>query len=272
MPLPGEHTTRASTSTAGASQTRALAGQVYGRTAGRIEQTLGVVDRALVALAETPGRKSVVLVTGGLVRNARTSSYRRVVTDSLRANAAIYSLDARGIVALTSSLSAEVTEPLRTQDVSMGAGLTEGRERSEGSESLALDTGGVVLKQNDLAGGLARIAADSRSYYLLGYAPSSRPADGRFHAIGVKVAREGVSVRARRGYWSPGRDEKAPKADARDAGIQRALDAPFDLPDVPVRALAQVLDASGSGRSRGPADRRGRHPGLRLRRARSDLA
>jgi hypothetical protein len=56
-----------------------------------------------------------------------------------------------------------------------------------------------------------------------------------------------VSVRARRGYWAPGRDEKAPKPDARDAGIQRALDAPFDLSDVPVRAVAQVLGASGSG-------------------------
>jgi VWFA-related protein len=229
------------------SQTQALAGQVYARAAGQIEQSLGIIDRALVALAGSPGRKSLVLVTGGLVRNTRLSSYRRVVTDALRANAAIYSLDARGIVAAGSALSAETNEPLRTQDASMGVGLTEGRERSEGSESLALDTGGVVLKQNDLAGGLARIAEDSRSYYLLGYTPATRPADGRFHEIEVKVAREGVRVRARRGYYAPGRNEKAAKAEARDAGIQRALDAPFDLPDVPLRALAQVLGESGSG-------------------------
>jgi VWFA-related protein len=230
-------------------QTRALAGQVYARAAGQLEQSLGIVDRAVAGLAGSPGRKSLVLVTGGLVRDVRLSSYRRVVTDSLRANVAIYSLDARGIVAATSGLSAEVNEPLRTQDASMGVGLTEGRERSEGSESLALDTGGVVLKQNDLAGGLARIAEDSRSYYLLGYAPASRPADGRFHEIQVKVAREGVRVRARRGYYAPGRSEKAAKAEARDAGIQRALDAPFDLSDVPVRALAQVLGEPEPGKA-----------------------
>jgi hypothetical protein len=63
----------------------------------------------------------------------------------------------------------------------------------------------------------------------------------------VKVAREGVRVRARRGYYAPGRDEKPAKADARDAAIQRALDAPFDLPDVTLRALALIFGDAGPG-------------------------
>jgi len=247
--LPGEPNDESQQIDGWRSQTQARAAQVYARAAVQAEQSLGVIDRALSGLAGSPGRKSLVLVTGGLIRNPRLLAYRRVVTDSLRANAAIYSVDARGIVAAGSGLSAEVNEPLRNEELSTGVGLTEGRERSEGSEALALDTGGVVLEQNDLAGGLARIAQDARSYYLLGYTPASRPADGRFHAIEVKVAREGVSVRARRGYYAPGRDEKPATADARDAAIQRALDAPFDLPNVPLRAVALVFGDAGQGQT-----------------------
>jgi VWFA-related protein len=247
--LPGEPNDESEQIDGWRSQTRARAAQVYARAAVQAEQSLGIIDRALAALAGSPGRKSLVLVTGGLIRNPRLPAYRRVVTDSLRANAAIYSVDARGIVAAGSGLQAEVNEPLRLEELSMGVGLTESRERSEGSEALALDTGGVVLRQNDLAGGLARIAGDARSYYLLGYMPAGRPADGRFHAIEVKVAREGVSVRARRGYYAPGRDETPAKADARDTAIQRALDAPFDLSELPLRALALVFGEAGPGQA-----------------------
>ena len=247
--LPGERSDESQQIDGWRSQTQARAAQVYARAAVQTEQSLGVIDRAVAALAGSPGRKSLVLVTGGLIRNPRLAAYRRVVTDSLRANAAIYSVDARGIVAAGSGLQAEVNEPLRNEELSMGVGLTEGRERSEGSEALALDTGGVVLKQNDLAGGLARIAQDARSYYLVGYAPTNRSADGRFRKIEVKVAREGVSVRARRGYFAPGRDERAAQPGGRDAAIQRALDAPFDLPDVPLRALALVFGDAGQGQT-----------------------
>ena len=56
-------------------------------------------------------------------------------------------------------------------------------------------------------------------------------------------------MRARRGYFAPGRDEKAAKAEGRDAAIQRALDAPFDLPEVPLRAIAQVFGEAGPGKA-----------------------
>jgi hypothetical protein len=63
----------------------------------------------------------------------------------------------------------------------------------------------------------------------------------------LKVAREGVKVRARRGYYAPRASEEKPP-ETRDAAMQRALDAPFDLPDVPLRALAQVFGEKEKGR------------------------
>jgi hypothetical protein len=112
---------------------------------------------------------------------------------------------------------------------------------------LAADTGGFSLRdRNDLAAGLARIGRESRSHYLLGYTPARRKADGRFRKIEVEVARDGVSVRARRGYYAPGGDgSRKAAAEGRDAAFQRALDAPFDLADVPLRAIADVLGPAG---------------------------
>jgi VWFA-related protein len=230
-------------------EAQARAAQVYARALPRLEQTLGIVGRSLEALAEARGRKSLVLVSGGLVQDPRIPGFRNVVTQALRANAVIYSLDARGLLAATSGLQADVAQPLDVLDRSTGAGLSETADASEGSEGLAADTGGFVVKnRNDLGQGLARIARESRSYYLVGYAPKNRAADGRFRRIEVAVAREGARVRARRGYYAPGKDTRAARPpEGRDAALQRALDAPFDLPELPLRAIAQAFGEASPG-------------------------
>jgi VWFA-related protein len=222
---------------------------VYARAAMRNEQTLGVVERSLEALSAERGRKSVVFVSGGLVQDPRLGVYRQVVTAARRANAAVYFVDARGLSAAQMGMDAEIGT--RTEFRDLGSWFTESRERGEGSRALAADTGGFSLTdRNDLGPALVRIGRESRSYYLLGYAPSNRKADGRFRGIGVTVAREGAKVRARRGYYAPGGDEKRKEPpEGRDAGIQRALDAPFDLPGIPLRAIADVLGEKEPGKA-----------------------
>ena len=230
-------------------ETRALAAQAYPRARMRLEQTLGILERSLAALAEARGRKSLVLVCAGLIQDPHLPGFRRAVSEARRANAAIYSLDARGLVAGLTGLQADVSQPLELLDRSTGAGLGETADASEGSEGLALDTGGFVLKnRNDLGAGLSRIARESRSYYLIGYTPANRSADGRFRKIAVKVARRDVEVRARRGYYAAGRDA-ATKPEGRDAAIQRALDAPFDLPGLPLRGIAQAFGEAAPGQT-----------------------
>jgi VWFA-related protein len=246
--LPRESSTDTNEVVAWRSLTQSRAAQVYARARTRTEQALGIIERSLEALAGTPGRKSLVLVSGGIGQDPRLGAFRRVVSAARRANAAIYFIDVRGLVAATTGLQADVNEPLTSQDLSAGAGLDEIREASEGSEELAVDTGGFVVRdRNDLGAGLARVGRESRSYYLLGYTPPSRAADGKFRKISVKVHREGLTVRARRGYYAPGGGETPPR-ETRDAAIQLALDAPFDLSDVPLRALAQVFGDVGKGR------------------------
>lgn len=229
-------------------QVRSRASHVYAEASARNEQALGVVRRSLEALAAERGRKSLVFVSGGLVQDPRLSIYRHVVTESRRANAAVYFLDARGLLGAQSGMDAEIGT--RTEFRDLGSWLTEARERAEGSRALAADTGGFSLSDsNDLSGLLDRVARESRSYYLLGYAPTNRKADGRFRAIDVKVAREGVRVRARRGYYAPGGSGARQAEEGRDAALQRALDAPFDLAGVPLRAIADVLGPAEGGKA-----------------------
>ncbi len=74
-------------------------------------------------------------------------------------------------------------------------------------------------------------------------------------------------MRARRGYFAPGRrDDEAKPAEGRDAAIQRALDAPFDLTEVPLRAIADVGPSREAGKATVRLLGRGGRARLRVRR------
>ncbi|HXY40532.1 MAG TPA: VWA domain-containing protein, partial [Vicinamibacteria bacterium] len=102
---------------------QARAAAVYVRAATRLEQSLGVIERSLESLADTRGRKSLVLVSGGLMQDTRRAGFRQVVTEARRANTAIYFLDVRGLSAVTTAFETEVGVPTDTVDVSAGVGL-----------------------------------------------------------------------------------------------------------------------------------------------------
>jgi hypothetical protein len=93
-------------------------------------------------------------------------------------------------------------------------------EASEGSESLASDSGGFAVRNtNDLAGGIRRIADESQAYYLLGYNPTNARRDGRFRKIQVKVpSGKGYQIRARKGYYEPLEGAQGPGPQAGGAG------------------------------------------------------
>lgn len=100
---------------------------------------------------------------------------------------------------------------------------------------------------NDLVAGIRRIAAESRHYYLLGYVPGNTRRDGKFRRIEVKLRRPGLTVRARRGYFAPGDRSAAPERTGLDPDVPRALDAPSELPGVPLRATALVFEERTAG-------------------------
>ena len=54
------------------------------------------------------------------------------------------------------------------------------------------------MKTADLAPTFTRVAQELRSQYLIGFAPAAL--DGKVHKLEVKVAKPGMTVRARRSY------------------------------------------------------------------------
>ena len=71
---------------------------------------------------------------------------------------------------------------------------------------LANKSGGRVLRADTLGAlpdAFAKIAAELRTQYAIGYYPTNKTRDGRYRKIKVKSTRNGVVLRARPGYRTP---------------------------------------------------------------------
>src|SRR6185436_11073588 len=87
-------------------------------------------------------------------------------------------------------------------DASDGAAEPAERERAVAMlQWLAEQTGGRAAEAETVVAGLARLSHDLDAYYALSYQPAK--ADGRFHAVEIRVKRRGVLVHTPPGYWSP---------------------------------------------------------------------
>jgi VWFA-related protein len=121
-----------------------------------------------------------------------------------------------------------------------GMGSQQGAEISRGSEnsfsshatmnSVADQTGGKAFyNTNNIDKAIRESMEDGSSYYTLGYYPDNKSWDGRFRRIVVKVARAGVKLHYRQGYFAvePGDYAKHdPKIRAIDMGSALDINNP----------------------------------------------
>ena len=119
---------------------------------------------------------------------------RDVFEAANRQNTSIYAVDPRGLGVFEYDINENVT--VNTDRRGLAASLDTLRVLADNTD------GRAILNRNDLAVGMKQIIRDSSAYYLLGYTSTQAPTDGKFHRIDVKVARRGVDVRARKGYWA----------------------------------------------------------------------
>jgi VWFA-related protein len=211
------------------------AAEVYLGAAARNRITLEALERSLTALAGVEGRKSLILVSDGFIYDPQLDLFRRLIDASRRANTALYFVNSRGLEGLPLAMTAEFSAPLPPEDI--GSAFAESFEATEGSESLAADSGGFTVRNtNDLARGLKRIADETGVYYLIGYNPTNAARDGTFRKIQVKVpAGRGLRIRARKGYYAPSAQRTALSTKPGDPDFQHALDSPYEVDDIPLR-------------------------------------
>jgi VWFA-related protein len=111
-----------------------------------------------------------------------------------RANATIYTIDPRGLVA-GQDLDDEV-DP-REWDVYV-------RKTQDSLRTIAELTGGIaVVNQNDFDKALKRIDAETSDYYVLGYYSTNPDPLRRTRKIEIKAKRPGANVMARKSYSLP---------------------------------------------------------------------
>jgi VWFA-related protein len=108
-----------------------------------------------------------------------------------RANATLYTIDPRGLVA-----GPDVDQTVETQEW-----LAYIRDTQDSLRVLAEETGGIaVVNQNDFDKALKRIDAETSDYYVLGYYSSNPDPLRRTRRLEVKTTRPGVNVWSRTSY------------------------------------------------------------------------
>jgi tetratricopeptide (TPR) repeat protein len=141
------------------------------------------------------GRKTLLLLTDGFVADQSWPLVEQAVGLAARANARIYTLDARGLDRFPQPAS-----NYAPHDDGLGHLLGSLDVAADAMNSLAVDTGGFAVRNvNMFDKAIAQITDEASTYYVLGYRPDTLP-DGKFHHITVRVKRPAVAVRARRGY------------------------------------------------------------------------
>jgi VWFA-related protein len=159
----------------------------------RAQRTLEALLQIVYHVNALPGRKTLIWVSGDfplvptyMFYGINFAEQRLLFGDEVEGAAkalsnsslVVYPVDAHGLT---------TTRPDYSNFVTM--------------KVLAEHTGGrAFYNTNDIRGAIRAAIDDSRSTYELEYYPDSGVWDGRFHAISVKVKRNGARVRTRQGY------------------------------------------------------------------------
>lgn len=228
-------------------QVQGQARQVYSVARQRAVALLGVVERLSRGLRAGRGRKSIVILSGGLIRETERRAFETAVDASRRSNTSVSFVDVRGLIGQPLYNAERRAAPPAAHMGALSAEIT--LLETGGGDYLAETTGGSMLRNtNDIAAAVTRVADESSAYYLLGY-QSDRRFDGRWRKLQVKVSRKGLKVRARRGYFATreeppltlAKESKNRKKDAKKTrgDLQRAKD------QLPARVIDPALSVGG---------------------------
>ena len=188
------------------------------------DRQLSALQTAVGMLRPLPDQKSLIYFASFLRLNGvdNMAQLRATTNAALRANVAIFPVDARGLVAEAPLGDATVRS---AGGVAMFSGQTAGQRMSVFQRSqdtlyaLGKDTGGkAMFDNNDLAMGIVQAAESVTSYYILGFYSKHTALDGKFHRVKVALAAGAAApanaeVTFRQGYYADKEFAKFTEAD-----------------------------------------------------------
>lgn len=165
-------------------------------------------------IAALPGLTTLILVSPGFFTLTAQAKHElsQVIDTAAVSNITINSLDARGLY--TTELNASdrgatttQTNQLKSEYRRVSMPLAE-----DVMAALANGTGGTfVHNTNDLENGLKDLTSPPEYLYLLEFHAKNLKRNGSYHSLKVTVARDGVRLYARQGYFAA----KLPKPNSR---------------------------------------------------------
>lgn len=209
------------------------------------------------SLREIPGRKNLVIITGGISifeigrpdNQDITRLLSQLTDNAIRAGVVINSLDPRGLRASPGVKGFRET-PAKSalggndpSDLTFGKGdpgaqsalgtMLAGANEHLGLSTVAGMTGGVsVVNTNNFDAGLDKIMARSNGYYTLAYSPTEK-FDRKFHKIEIKVKRSGTKLYSHEGYFA--REEVAATGPrTKEEAVAAAARSPLAKNDIDV--------------------------------------
>jgi len=200
----------------------------------RARKTLDAFVAIANHVADLPGRKNLVWVTGSL-----PFSLASAASALNNANIAVYPVDARGLVGMPQQQTAVAASVIRT---GRPPGIPSFRPSGlDTLQDLADRTGGrAFYNTNDLSGAIHLALGDSAVTYTLGFYPESNTLDGKFHDLKVDVRHEGVEVRYRKGYFAF-KDTRASKTQNL-SNLLTAFESPLQSASIPLEAMVERVN------------------------------
>ncbi len=201
---------------------------------------LRAISKSLEKITE---KKSLLYFSGGISRDGieNQASLRAAINSAVRANLSIYSVDTRGLQAI-SPLGDASTGSTRGSGAFNGGALMNNMNANFATQevmaSLSSDTGGkAFFDSNDFAPAFAQVQRDTSAYYAIGFHSTNPARDGKYRKLTIKINRPGMKLEYRPGYYAPA-DFKHSGREDRERELEEELAS-----DLPATDVAVYLDA-----------------------------
>jgi len=174
-------------------------------------------------LAPLPGRKTVLLVTTGLVTTGDPDRFQKILTNANKHGITFYALDSTEMsetdTAQAGRLAVNQMASVSQNQGKINASASQMRQNSrQGDDTISAvrtsdtqsslrqlseGTGGfLIANTNDFRKSFQQLAENLDVHYEAVYHPTSNKYDGRLRKIEVKLARNDLQVESRTGYFA----------------------------------------------------------------------
>jgi VWFA-related protein len=183
----------------------------------RTRNLLYTMRRHIRALRHFEGPKKIVLFSDGFLSESGTPSAYQVqelIDLALRSGIVLNSVNIRGL-----AYEAQDNDDMMAQESPLN--------------QMAYETGGVFFhNDNNLYKGLRNVVQQQSFHYILSYGLPSLKADGNYHHIKLEVARPGLHLSYRKGYYT--QKEELKFENSRKEDILAALTGPGNMNEIPL--------------------------------------